>query len=436
MKLYKKNNLALFGGKPVIAKMNRYLTLDSKEVNAATRVIKSGKLSGFLGSNSAEFLGGKEVRELESNWQKYFKVRYAVSMNSATSCLYASIAALDVSKGDEVIVTPTTMTATVTGIVLFGGTPVFVDICPKTFCINPLLIEEKITSKTKAIVATNIYGFSANWIMINKIAKRYGLKTIEDAAQSYGVKYNGKNSGTLADIGIYSLNRHKHIQTGEGGVCVTDDKKLAERLRLIRNHGEAVVTQKKNFNLSNIIGFNFRMTEIEAAIAKEQLKKLKKLVEVRKKISKMIIEVFTEFEGIENPYNYNNICKSKNCCKENFNNGDHSYYYICFYFNGNKIKLSRSLFVKALQAEGVPVYEGGYYPVYYQAMFQKKIALGKKGFPFKKKINYKKGLCPMAEYAWSNIFYFSIQNYHPTKQQINKIKLAILKIFNNKEFLQ
>ena len=158
------------------------------------------------------------------------------------------------------------MSASATAILVWNAIPVFADIEEDTFNLDPASIERNITPYTKAIMVTDIFGHAADLDAIMDIARRHGLKVIEDAAQAPGAMYKGRHVGTVADIGVYSLNYHKHIHTGEGGVCVTNDATLAERLQLIRNHAESVVAGKGVTDLCNMIGFNFRMTEIEAAI--------------------------------------------------------------------------------------------------------------------------------------------------------------------------
>jgi len=433
---------AVLGGDPVIAeKFTQYATIGDEEITAVNEVLKGGNLSGFIGAWCPQFNGGEKVQELEKNWAKYFNVKHAISVNSATSGLYASIGALGIEPGDEVIVTPTTMTATVTGIVLYQAIPVFADICPHTFCIDPKDIERKISDKTRAIIGVDIYGETAEWDEINKIAKKYKLKVIEDSAQSFGGTYNGKKSGTLADIGVYSLNRHKHVHCGEGGICVTNDDELAERIKLIRNHGEAVVEDKGTENIVNILGFNFRMTEVEAAIAIEQLKKLDYYVEQRRDICNKIIDAFSNIKGITPPLESPMIYpyKYEECCRPKSTTTKHVYYYLCFTIDKDRLGMSRKVFVESMIKEGVPLGEGGYMPVYLQPMYQKKIAFGTKGFPFTadyygKEISYAKGICPIAEKMWfEDLFYVQVQNYVPSDEQIKKFKLAAEKVINSKD---
>ena len=280
MKTLKK--LALHGGPKTITKpFKRYNPIGKEEVAAAKKVVESGVLSKFLGCWDPDFYGGPMVQKFEPACEKYFKAKHAVTVNSWTSGLIAAVGAIGIEPGDEVIVSPWTMCASATAILHWNAIPVFADIEPDTFCINPKAVEANITPHTKAIMAIDIFGQSADMDALMTIASKYGLKVISDTAQAPGAIYKGKYAGTIAHVGGYSLNYHKHIHTGEGGILVTDDDKIAERMQLIRNHAEAVVGDKGVINLSNMIGHNFRLGEIESAMGIEQIKKLKKLVRER-----------------------------------------------------------------------------------------------------------------------------------------------------------
>lgn len=254
-----------------------------KELEAVTRVINSGVLSGFMG-NVRGHRGGLEVQALEKEWCDYFKVEHAIAVNSASSGLYCALGAIGIEPGDEVIVTPYSMTISATVPLLFGATPVFADIEPYHYCLDPRSIEMEITPKTKAIIVVDLFGLPYDSEAINAIANAHGIYIIEDAAQAAGATYKNKFAGTLGDIGVFSLNVHKHIQCGEGGVIVTDNTRLAERLRLMRNHAEAVVHDKLWRGLSvdkenvQLVGMNLRMTELEAAVARVQLTKLESIL--------------------------------------------------------------------------------------------------------------------------------------------------------------
>ncbi|MBI4022333.1 MAG: DegT/DnrJ/EryC1/StrS family aminotransferase, partial [Candidatus Andersenbacteria bacterium] len=268
-----KEKLALFGGEIQVKRpWRRYNSIGVEEKAAVAAVMDRGVLSQFLGTWHPNFYGGPEVRAFEAAWQAHFGVPHAVTVNSATSGLMAALGAISLEPGDEVIVSPWTMTATATSILVWNAIPVFADIEETTFGLNPAAVERAITPYTRAILVTDIFGHPARLDDIMAVARRHNLRVVEDAAQSPGARYRGRFAGTVADIGVFSLNYHKHIQVGEGGVCVTRDADLAERMQLIRNHAEAVVEGKEVSNLANMIGFNFRLTEIAAAIGIEQLK--------------------------------------------------------------------------------------------------------------------------------------------------------------------
>src|SRR6266478_8718665 len=258
-------------------------------------------MSGSLTSERLALHGGPNVQAFERASEKAFGVKHAVTVNSLTSGLIAAVGAIGVEPGDEVIVSPWTMCATATAILHWNAIPVFADIEPKTFCLDPKSVEANITPQTKAILAVDIFGHSADMTNLADIAQKHGLKLVSDTAQAIGARYHNKYAGTLADIGGYSLNYHKHIHTGEGGIMVTDNDDLAERMRLIRNHAEAVVGDKGISNLSNMIGYNFRLGEIECAIGLEQLKKLDYLVERRRRMADRLTAGIADLPGLRAP---------------------------------------------------------------------------------------------------------------------------------------
>ena len=184
-------------------------------------------LSDFVGAPGKNFLGGHYVKLFEEEFKKVFGSNHAISVNSWTSGLIAAVGAVGIQPGDEVLVTPWTMCASAISILHWNAIPVFVDIEEDTFCMDPSKIEEKITERTKAILVVDIFGQSADMDPILAIARKHNLKVIGDTAQSPGAKYKGKLAGTMADVGGYSFNYHKHIHTGEGGMIITNDKQIA-----------------------------------------------------------------------------------------------------------------------------------------------------------------------------------------------------------------
>ena len=294
--------LALLGGSPVIQHpLKSYNTIGEAEVEAVARVMRSGKISSFIGAWCDDFDGGSNIKALENSWREKFGCRHAISVNSNTSGLIAALGSIRISPGDEVIVPPMSMSATAMAPLFYGAIPVFVDVESTYFCLDVAKVRDAITARTRAILAVNIFGHPAALTALRKLADEKGIYLIEDAAQSPLAKENDRFSGTIGHIGVFSLNYHKHIHTGEGGICCTDDDDLALRLRAIRNHGENIVEPLNIADSTNLIGFNFRMTELSAAIGVEQLKKVETLVNERESIAVGLSESLLGLPGLSPP---------------------------------------------------------------------------------------------------------------------------------------
>jgi len=261
------DKLAIHGGTPVIShQLPHYSSIGDREMNAVAEVIRSGNLSGFYGSWGDEFFGGPVVKQFEKEWVTHFSVKHAVSVNSATSGLFAAMGAVGIRPGDEVIVPPYSMSATAMAPLVYGGIPVFADIEAETFCLDPESVRANITEKTKAIIAVNLFGHPAALAELRTLADQHGVMLVEDNAQSPLATENDRYAGTIGHVGVFSLNYHKHIHTGEGGMCVTDNDDLCLRLQMIRNHAENIVEPLNISNPINMVGFNYRMTEMSAAV--------------------------------------------------------------------------------------------------------------------------------------------------------------------------
>ena len=418
-------SLAVNGGKPIRTKgWQDNITTGKEELTAVKRVLDSGYLSLFEGSYTPDypfsFLGGPEVQQLESLWCDYYQCKHAVSVNSATSGLYMAIGALEIGYGDEVIVSPYTMSACAIAPMIYGAIPVFADVELETGCLDPKSVEKLISPRTKAILVVHQFGIPADMDAIMDIANKNNLKVIEDCAQAHGAEYKGRNVGTIGDIGVFSLNVNKTIQTGEGGVCVTNNDDLAYRLQLIRNHGEAVVGPAGYKNITNIAGFNYRLTEIQAAIAIEQLKKLNDFNNARLQLVEQLTEGIKDIDFLITP-------KGRDNCKA-------TYYVYPLRFLPEIAGIKREVFIKAVNAEGILFYQGYTKPLYLQPMYQEK-RLFKKGYPFSAPENkecrkeYDFGICPNAEKLH---FEQMIINEHirlpHTKQDIDDILMAVEKL--------
>lgn len=383
------SELALLGGPKLIKQpFKRFNSIGAEEVKAARAVVESGVLSQFLGVWHEDFFGGPKVREFERACAKYFGVKHAITVNSATSALIAAVGAIGIEPGDEVIVSPWTMCASATAILHWNAIPVFADIETETFNLDPRSVEACITPYTKAIVAVDIFGHSADMDALMAIAARHKLKVISDTSQAPGAFYKDKYAGTLSDVGCYSLNYHKHIHTGEGGILVTNDDDICERLQLIRNHAEAVVGAKGTANLANMVGYNFRLGEIESAIGIEQLKKLRGLVASRQRAADRLSSGLKNLIGLRTP-----VVKPE--CT-------HAYYVYPMTLDVDVLGVSHERICQALVAEGVEGLSPRYVNVHMLPMYQQKIAYGSKGFPWtseicRRDVSYGPGICPVAE---------------------------------------
>lgn len=421
--------LAINGGTPVRTKLfPAYNTIGEEEKKAVMKVLDSGNLSQYLGAWSGDFLGGPKVRQFEENWAEAIGVKHAISVNSNTSGLFTAMGAIGIQPGDEVIVSPYSMSASAIAPLVYGGIPVFADINAATFCMDPKSIEANITERTKAILVVHIFGHPADMDSIMALAKKHKLYVIEDCAQAPMGKYKGQFVGTIGDLGIFSLNYHKHIHTGEGGVITTNDTRLAERCQMIRNHGENVVAPKGETDLTNLIGYNYRMTEIECAIGIEQLKKLPSLLQQRLENVVFLNEKLSAFPAFE--------------ILPILTDGSVNTYYVYpIKFNKEIAGVERNKFVEALKAEipsailreTAPLIGAGYVkPLYLQPIYQQKAAWAYQHPKNNNEINYEQGICPVTEKMhFEGLFTHEYMRPGMTKEDMMDVVNAMEKVFEN-----
>lgn len=238
--------------------------IDKSERRAVNKVLKSGILAQ-----------GPEVKNFEIEFSKIVGDRECIAVNSGTSALHLCLISLGIGPGDEVLVPSFTFAATANVVALVGATPVFVDIDPKTYCMDPFLIKAAITAKTKAIIAVHLYGLPADMPSIKKIAKENSLLIVEDAAQAHMANVDGVPVGSFGDIAAFSFYPTKNMTSGEGGMIVVSNSEQARKCRLLRNQG-----MEKRYQ-NEILGYNLRMTDIHAAIGRSQLRKLNEMTEKR-----------------------------------------------------------------------------------------------------------------------------------------------------------
>ncbi len=347
--------LALFGGKPIINKIpNKYSWFLDFNFEELKKIISSSSLSGFLANPNEFHYGGEIVRRFEESWKKEFKSDFAIGFNSWTSGLEASIAALDLPRESEIIVPAWTMSATVASIVINNLTPRFVDVSLEDFNLDVKKVESSINPRTSAIMGVDIFGKPCKADELRKICDSHGLKFIVDAAQTPKARVSSYRSTHYADIGGYSLNRHKHLQVGEGGIAVTNSQIYAERMALYRNHAEVT-----NLSQDQVIrvGHNLRIGEIEALLGDFQISKLDQLVDDRRSFGKYIINGLRKISWL--------------ILAEDEFYTEHDFYILGMRINLSEFPISRDHLIEALLAEGLTNIIGRYAKLHMLKSFQK-----------------------------------------------------------------
>lgn len=371
--------LALNGGKPAIrGDLRAFSSIGEEEIAAAVATIRSGPLSGFLGG---ELRGGLRVETLEQEFCNIFGSRYAVASNSATSGLLIASMACGVGPKTEVICSPLTMSASAAAPAFLGAGIKFGDVDPDTF---NLMHWPVILPALQAVIVTNLFGHPASLKNMRALAEYHKLYLIEDNAQSIFAMEGTKYAGTVGHIGVYSLNVHKALNAGEGGICVTDDADLALHMRLFRNHSELAGFP---------VGLNLRMTEVTAAIALAQLAKREQIMAGRIRLAEDLTHLAVQYPGLIPP-----------TVREGYK---HSYY--CWAL---KVERDRDWLVRAMQAEGLPLRKGYVDPLYRLKAFEK----------------YKTP-CPVAEKLHDEtLCLFEVCAFNPSRNQMKGIKEAFEKV--------
>lgn len=390
--------LALFGGKPVREERIHYghQYIDDDDIEAVVQVLKSDFLTC-----------GPKIIELEEKLCKITGAKYAVAVSNGTAALHAACYAAGVSQGDEVITTPMTFAASANCILYCGAKPVFADIREDTYNIDPIEIESKITDKTKAVVAVDFTGQAVELDRIKEICKQHGLILIEDASHSIGTSYNGQMVGSIADLTTFSFHPVKTITGGEGGAILTNDEKLYKKLILFRTHGITRDVslldrpEEGGWYYEQIdLGYNYRITDMQAALIGSQLNKLSNFKKRRKEIVGQYDEAFRDIPGI--------------IVQEEIFESDTVRHLYIIQLDLDILSTSRRGIYDALEAENI-CGNVHYIPIYY--------------FPYYQKAGYEIGLCPIAEKLYERIITIPLF-YGMSEKDVKDVIAAVKKVIN------
>ncbi|KWX74771.1 UDP-4-amino-4,6-dideoxy-N-acetyl-beta-L-altrosamine transaminase [Paenibacillus jilunlii] len=360
-----KSKLAIHGGSPVRAHYLPYgkQVIDEMDIQSVIEVLQSD----FITS-------GPAIEQFESEMAKFTGAKYAVTFSSGTAALHGACHAAGIGEGDEVITTPMTFAASANCVLYQGGKPVFVDIDPLTYNLDPKLVKENITEKTKAIIPVHFTGQPAQLDEITTIARENNLVVIEDAAHALGAKYKNKSIGSISDMTMFSFHPVKHITTGEGGMITTNKEELYKKLLQFRTHG---ITREQQLLRENhgpwyyemqFLGFNYRITDIQASLGISQLKKIERFIEKRKQLAGFYTKELSSIEEIILPHQLSDV--------------DSSWHLYILRLQLSKLTAGRKEIFQALQKENIGV-NVHYIPVYLH--------------PYYKSLGFHKGICPVAE---------------------------------------
>lgn len=415
-------SLALLGGKPVRSRpFPAHPVIGDEEKRAVMETLDEGRLSMFIAAPGEHFLGGKRVREFERQFAEYHGVKYAVAFNSATAALHAAVVGAGVEAGEEIIVPPYTFTSTATCALMQNAIPVFADIEDVGFGLDPAAVERAITPLTRAIIVVHLFGHPANIKSITEIARRNSLCVIEDCAQAPGAISDGQLVGTFGDCGVFSFTESKTITTGEGGMLITNDASMAEAARMVRNHGEMIVEgQTERSYSSSMLGWNYRMTEIEAALGIAQLSRLDALNEVRVRLADYLSARIANIDGVSVPVR---LPRAR-----------HVYYVYAMKYDEERCGMPRESFVRAMNAEGIPFSAGYVRPLYLAPLYQ-----GRRHAAFRNyrgNTVYEKGICPTAERMYEKeVILTPVVRFPAAERDIDDIADAMQKVMEEKRSL-
>lgn len=377
--------LARFGGPkvrrsplPTVAEASGR-TFGEEELDALAEVIRSGRLNRTVAPHGA-------TARLEAEFGRWLGAAHVIASTSGTAALHLAVAAIDPEPGDEVIVPPITDFGSVIPILMQNAVPVFADVDPVTYCLDPRSVEQNITARTRAIIAVHLFGQPADLGGLLDVARRHGVPLIEDCAQAYGTTYKGQMVGTFGEIACFSLQQSKHITCGDGGLTVTANPDWARRMRLFSDKGWP---REGELRTHLHLGVNYRMTELQAAVALAQLAKLDSVIARRQSAGKLLTRLLDGLPGVEIP--------------PLPERSESSFWLFPIKVNPDVLGVSVAELVASILAEGISASAGYVKPMHLTPALAEGNTYGKSGFPFnspyttRRCSDYREGLCPVAE---------------------------------------
>ena len=411
-------NLAIKGGKPVAAEglKTQWPIFDEKEERALLEVLRSSKWwrGAYQDQNDSK------VGQFERAFAEFSDAKYGIAVVNGTAAIELALKAGGIEAGDEVIVPAATFIATATAVVMVNAVPIFVDIEPETYQISPEAIESAITNKTKAIIPVHYGGYPADMDRIIEIAKRHHLLVIEDAAEAHGSEWRGRKVGAIGDMGTFSFQMGKPLTSGEGGIVLTDNEKLASKCYAYHHIGRFRGAPTYEHALC---GWNYRMTEFQGALLLSQLSRLPEQTERRAENGEYLAGLLNEIEGVSALKRDSRITKR-------------GYYIYFIRYNEKEFDgLSRDRFIETLKAEGISASTAHNQPIYKNSVFQE-MNFGRTGCPiscpfYEKKIDYRKVKCPVAERVFESEVVALGKDSLMERKNIDLIIEAIKKIKEN-----
>jgi len=409
--------LAIKGGEPVAKGIRlRWPIFDERDKQAILEVLESGKWWRGAYSDPEE----SKVGQFEKKFAEWLGVKHVIAVTNGTAALELALKAGGVEAGDEVIVPAVSFVATATAVLAVNAIPVFVDIDPETYQINPDEVEKAITDKTRAIIPVHYGGYPADMDRIMEIAEKYDLLVVEDAAEAHGTEWRGRKVGSIGDFGCFSFQQGKPLTCGEGGAVTTNDDELAAKAYSYHNIGRI---PGRPFYEHHVPAWNMRMTEFQGALLLSQMTRLDEQTERRHVNGEYLAKGLEEIGGIKP------LKRDPRITKRGY------YFFLMRYFASEWRGLHRDVFMQALRAEGIHAHTAHNQPLYMNPVFRE-MHFGRTGCPVTcpfhgGKVDYAKVKCPVAEYVYRNEIVAIGKDYLLEREHVELVLEAIRKIKEN-----